>query len=395
MNVRRIVAPTIEEAMEKVRKQLGENAIILSSRKERLRGLRGLFGRHEVVITAVAEGSGVVRENFEVQKEALLKAIRQAKQETAMSESIALSPGVQRTAAFSHGQSSSKELAEVMEKLTALEALQLAQSGLQPFRPEFRVWAKRLQSSGMSLKTIYRLYTSHQAFIFEEEASIQEHLKTVLYETIRSKIISTPSKEAWAAFIGPTGVGKTTTIAKLAALAKLERQLPVALLTIDTYRIAAVEQLRTYADILHIPFAVTYTPQEFEETLKRWLEEGYYVLIDTAGRNYFEDVHIQGLKDYMKRLDALSKKGSKYLVTSLTMRDDDISRLIRLFQPLGFRKLIFTKYDEAPQAGRIVELLFTHRIRLSYLTTGQNVPDDVRAADTAWLIHEVLGEGGR
>ncbi|MDY0322448.1 MAG: flagellar biosynthesis protein FlhF [Candidatus Carbobacillus sp.] len=395
MNVRRIVAPTIEEAMEKVRKQLGENAIILSSRKERLRGLRGLFGRHEVVITAVAEGSGVVRENFEVQKEALLKAIRQAKQETAMSESIALSPGVETAPAFSHGQRSSIELAEVMEKLTALEALQLAQSGLQPFRPEFRAWAKRLQASGMSLKTIYRLYTSHQAFIFEEEASIQEHLKTVLYETIRSKIVSTPSKEAWAAFIGPTGVGKTTTIAKLAALAKLERQLPVALLTIDTYRIAAVEQLRTYADILHIPFAVTYTPQEFEETLKRWLEEGYYVLIDTAGRNYFEDMHVQGLKDYMNRLDALSKKGSKYLVTSLTTRDDDISRLIRLFQPLGFRKLIFTKYDEAPQAGRIVELLFTHRIRLSYLTTGQNVPDDVRVADTAWLIHEVLGEGGR
>lgn len=395
MNVRRIVAPTMEEAMEKVRKELGQNAIILSSRKERLRGLRGLLGRHEVVITAVAEGDAANRENFEVQKEALLKAIRQAKQDTAMPERISPSQAVQTAPLSRHGSSLSIELTEVMEKLANLEALQLAQSGLKPFHPEFKVWAERLQASGMSLKTIYRLYTSHQALIFEKEASIQEQLKTILYETMRSKIVSTPSKEAWAAFIGPTGVGKTTTIAKLAALAKLERQIPVALLTIDTYRIAAVEQLRTYADILHIPFAVTYTPEEFEETLRRWLAQGYYVLIDTAGRNYFEDVHVQGLKDYMNRLDALSKKGSKYLVTSLTTRDDDISRLIRLFQPLGFRKLIFTKYDEAPQAGRIVELLLTHRIRLSYLTTGQNVPDDVRAADTAWLIHEVLGEGGR
>ncbi|MBE3593863.1 MAG: flagellar biosynthesis protein FlhF [Candidatus Carbobacillus altaicus] len=407
MNVRRIVAPTMEEALEKVRRHLGENAIILSSRKERIRGWRGLFGQYEVVITAVADEHPASRKDFLVQKEALLNAIRQVKHgEDAQDAARNVHPDLSDQKAHmvrlhEHLETSSSPstlpLTEVMEKLTALEELQLAQSGLYPFRPGFRPWAKRLQASGMALKTIYRLYAASPelSMVDDEEAVTRERLKAILHDKIRSRFPASRAQEAWAAFIGPTGVGKTTTIAKLAAQAKLERHLPVALMTIDTYRIAAVEQLRTYADILHVPFAVTYTPHEFDETLGRWLDEGYYVLIDTAGRNYFQEAHVEGLKDYIHRLDALPKKGAKYLVSSLTAREDDTSRLIRLFQPLGFRQLILTKYDEVPEAGRVLELLLTHRIRLSYLTTGQDVPDDVRQADAEWLLDEALGEGSR
>lgn len=178
-----------------------------------------------------------------------------------------------------------------------------------------------------------------------------------------------------AALLGTTGVGKTTTLAKIAAKFVLESQATAALITADTYRISAVEQLRTYSDILGLPLEIVYTPSELSKAIVKHRSKDL-ILIDTAGRSQHND-------DQMRELRALlsiNQRIEKHLVLSVTTKQSDAKAIIEKFSLCEPDRVIFTKADETETIGSIVNLLAKQKLGLSYLTNGQSVPDDIMTA---------------
>jgi flagellar biosynthesis protein FlhF len=194
-----------------------------------------------------------------------------------------------------------------------------------------------------------------------------------------------PGRRRIVALVGPTGVGKTTTIAKLAANYRLKEKRKVGLITVDTYRIAAVEQLRTYADIIDLPMQVVSTPREMREAVRR-LEGLDLVLMDTAGRSPRDDIKIQELKAFLTEADA----DEVHLVLSSVASARTLEQTAERFAAVGTTALILTKLDEATGLGNLIPLLRSSRLPLSYVTNGQNVPDDMETASPRRIARLVL-----
>jgi flagellar biosynthesis protein FlhF len=198
-------------------------------------------------------------------------------------------------------------------------------------------------------------------------------------------VVVQPGTRRLVALVGPTGVGKTTTIAKLAANYRLKEKHNVGLITVDTYRIAAVEQLRTYADIIDLPMQVVSTPREMREAVRR-LESLDLILMDTAGRSPRDEIKIQELKSFLTEAAA----DEVHLVLSSVAGARTLEQTTERFASVGTTALILTKLDEATGLGNLLPLLRTSQLPLSYLTNGQNVPDDIETADTGRLARLVL-----
>jgi flagellar biosynthesis protein FlhF len=187
------------------------------------------------------------------------------------------------------------------------------------------------------------------------------------------------------ALVGPTGVGKTTTIAKLAANFHLRDRHRVGLITVDTYRIAAVEQLRTYADIIDLPMAVVSTPREMRQAVERFADLDL-VLLDTAGRSPRDDVRIQELKSMLNE----ARADEVHLVLSSVASLPALRKTAERFAGVGTTALLLTKLDEATGLGNLLPLIADCDLPLSYVTHGQNVPDDIAAADSQRLAARML-----
>jgi flagellar biosynthesis protein FlhF len=196
----------------------------------------------------------------------------------------------------------------------------------------------------------------------------------------------TPGRRRLAALIGPTGVGKTTTIAKLAAHYRLKEKRRVGLITVDTYRIAAVEQLRTYADIIDLPMQVVSTPREMREAVAR-MDNLDLILLDTAGRSPKDEVRIQELRAFLSEADA----DEVHLVLSAMGGARALEQTAERFAAVGTTALLLTKLDEATGLGNLLPVLRSSKLPLSYLTNGQNVPDDIEIADARRLARMILG----
>jgi flagellar biosynthesis protein FlhF len=189
------------------------------------------------------------------------------------------------------------------------------------------------------------------------------------------------------ALVGPTGVGKTTTIAKLAANFRLRDGVKMGLVTVDTYRIAAVEQLRTYAEIIDLPMKVVTSPQEMRRALDE-LSDLDLILIDTAGRSPRDELKIQELKSLLNEANV----DEVHLVMSLTASVRSIKMTCDLFSSVNPTSLILTKLDEAAGAGSLLSVSRDVRLPFSYLTTGQDVPEDIEPANASRVARLVLGE---
>jgi len=179
-------------------------------------------------------------------------------------------------------------------------------------------------------------------------------------------------KQRRIALIGPTGVGKTTTLAKLAAHYLGNYSNSVALITIDTYRIAAVEQLKVYGEIMHLPVDVVISPKQLEKAIKKHADKSL-ILIDTAGRSPRDTLCIEELTSFLRPHLAIEK----HLVLSAATREQELLDIIRNFSTVGIDRTIFTKIDECMRTGVILNVQLQHRAPLSYLTNGQRVPEDL------------------
>ena len=177
-----------------------------------------------------------------------------------------------------------------------------------------------------------------------------------------------------ALFLGPTGVGKTTTIAKLSADFVLNQQVNLSLISADTYRIAAVEQLRTYAEILGVDLGVAYNPEDLIKQLEGMDQDKDVVFVDTAGRSHKHADHMQEMIQFLD----VCKDYQKYLVLSLTTKFEDMLEIVDIYAQVTDFKLIFTKLDETKTVGSVLNLCYATGKSVSYITFGQNVPNDIR-----------------
>ncbi len=193
------------------------------------------------------------------------------------------------------------------------------------------------------------------------------------------------------ALVGTTGVGKTTTLAKIAAKFVLEQGIGAALITADTYRISAVEQLKTYSDILGLPIEIVYTPQELALAIDRHKDKEL-ILIDTAGRSQYSESQMYELQEFLKT----NPRIEKHLVISASVKLNDAKEIIKKFSAVEPEKVIITKIDETSNFGTVINLLRYENLPLSYLTTGQSVPDDIEVGSPdslAALLLRKIDEG--
>ncbi|MBE5834153.1 MAG: flagellar biosynthesis protein FlhF [Butyrivibrio sp.] len=190
-------------------------------------------------------------------------------------------------------------------------------------------------------------------------------------------------------FIGPTGVGKTTTIAKLASELYLNKKRKVALLTIDTYRIAAAEQLKTYASIMEIPFRVIYTVEEMRQAIEDFRDYDY-LMIDTAGYSIHNDELKKATNDFISVIKD-NMDYENFLVLSATTKYRDLKEIVDCYSDMVEYKLIFTKMDETNCAGNLYNIRMYTGAPMSYITNGQNVPDDIAVFDAQKSVKSLLG----
>src|SRR5207344_2645716 len=206
----------------------------------------------------------------------------------------------------------------------------------------------------------------------QDPAALRARLLTVIERdvAVAGPIDARAGRCRVVALVGPTGVGKTTTIAKLAANFRLRDKRRVGLITVDTYRVAAVEQLRTYADIIDLPMEVVATPREMREAVSR-MRHLDLVLMDTAGRSPRDEVKIQELRSLL----AEAEPDQVMLVLSATAGARSLTTTAERFANVGTSALLLTKLDEATSLGHLASLVRDCRLPISYLTDGQNVPD--------------------
>lgn len=182
-------------------------------------------------------------------------------------------------------------------------------------------------------------------------------------------------------FLGPTGVGKTTTLAKLAAYLKIKKQWDVGVISVDTYRIGALNQLQTYTDILGIPLIVAQNSADLKLATER-TRNCDVVLVDTIGKNFLQKQHVSDMGEIFSGLGSVYH----FLVLSATAKDEDLRLIIKHFSVLGLQSLIFTKIDETVSHGSMINQLLKFPYPLAYLGTGQRVPEDIKAASSSLLV---------
>lgn len=248
-----------------------------------------------------------------------------------------------------------------------------------------------LVECGLSKESIDRLFLSLFDHFTGKDLKDSDKVQAFISHTITNQITVRSALElasgqtTFLVFVGPTGVGKTTTIAKLAAQLKLFQGKKVGFITIDTYRIAAIEQLKTFAEIIEVPVEVVYTAAELAAAKER-LGHLDIVLIDTAGRSPFNKDHMVELKEFL----AIDRAFSTYLVLSLNAKLEDTTHAIREFETVGFDFLILSKLDETNTLGNILDIVQRTDKPIVYLTTGQNVPDDLEAANATTITSRIL-----
>lgn len=219
---------------------------------------------------------------------------------------------------------------------------------------------------------------------FLSKDNIENYVQTCLSSLILTKTLDLNSKKQnkVIALVGPTGVGKTTTIAKLALIAKIIHKLDVGLISIDTYRLGAIDQLKSFADVSHTDFLVAYEPKEMPALLKKFSKKDI-VFIDTVGRNHKNEAQLKSNLDFLTSI----KVDETFLVLSATSSTKNLTEIAKKFKIFNYSSFIISKIDEAVVHGNIINLSTKTANPIAFLTNGQTIPDDIISADKDYIAN--------
>lgn len=431
MRVKRYIVDTMPDAMLKIRGELGADAVILSTKEMKIGGFLGMFRKKKIEVIAATDTAEktaakekqpppqppVIRP---VARQAVPEAYRKSAQlvtgdgphdplskplEEALLE-IKAAAGTQASKLEDNinksklvvnseaDQSKEDKLFEEIKQMKSLMSkLALSQTGEQQLPEGLKSIQEQLQVQGVveELADTW-IAEAYQQWVDSNETLTDEQLKGLVRQSLTDFLsnrigegIASQTRIVYVA--GPTGVGKTTTIAKLAADQIFRVRKKVGFITADTYRISAIEQLRTYASILNVPIEVVQSPGDVKRAMQR-LEHCDLILMDTAGRNYLNEMFVAELHS----LFSPSETSETFLVLSLTSKFQDMRTITENFSKYRLDKVIFTKQDETESVGPIFNLLHEYPLKVSYITNGQNVPDDLLTADSDLLIDMLLEE---
>lgn len=378
MNIKKFIAPSMAEAMKKVKSELGENAVILQSKAVYRGGFLGVFKKKKFEVIAAIEEYPLEHQTIHAEEPKSFKLPPQSK-------------GRDKTAAESNPFENREVISEIKKLKNELTLLRHQQHEFIHYPNEIQICLSVFKKIGIDQQYINEL----AEYIMDDWRSSSHPLKKqdVLqscHTFFKKSLQGIPHKgitykKKFVHFVGPTGVGKTTTIAKLAADAVLKQHKKVAFMTTDTYRIAAIEQLRTYAELLHVPVEIIYSQEDFQAAAEKYADYDL-VFIDTAGRNYRNMQFVQELQQLVQ----VDHDFETFLVISVSMKEQDISEIIDNFLELQFDQFIFSKADETSSYGMMYNLLRKYKIGVGYITTGQEVPDDIVRADTDLIIQYLM-----
>jgi len=383
----------MSEALARVKRDLGRHAVILHTRTLRKGGFIGIGGKTVVEITATNDVNvlhpGLSRSMIHMGAVAGGHA-RQA-------EGTALhvaGPQTRQVSATQPEKGLREEITQIRSLVQAV--LRETRSLHAPAVPdELMDDYLRLIQAEVADELARELVTRIREELHGSPEADRRTVRRRLCEYIASMVpaagpieVKRTGRPRVVAMVGPTGVGKTTTIAKLAAHFKLRDNLRVALITIDTYRIAAVDQLKVYAGIIDVPLEVVMTPAELSEALARQ-SECDVILIDTAGRGQNDTLRLDELKRF---LDA-ARPDETHLVLASNCNQAFLIQTVERFSAVGADRVVFTKLDEAIGFGTLLNVLRRIDKRLSYITTGQDVPDDIEVAHGRRIAELNLGGG--
>ena len=397
MDIRTYRARTMHEALALVRRELGPDAAVLHTREVNGDGLVGWLKRRRVIeVTASAS----------VQVPSRLPQRVRPKQPAPAEPAVRAAPSSPKPPQTSgrldpahlERDYRAKFRDDVKCQLGDVHSMveDLSRRSSKSPRPElpealFHLFTEMIEadlSEDLARELIERAVQGGSAGEADDPLRVREQLVRLVEEEIHvcGPIRPVRGQRRLIALVGPTGVGKTTTIAKLAANFRLRDKLRVGLITVDTYRIAAVDQLRTYADIIDLPMEVVSTPREMRAAAER-MSDMDLVLMDTAGRSPRDEVKVQELKSMLAEADA----DEVHLVLSGVAGASNLANTASKFAEVGTTALILTKLDEAAGLGNLLPALRVSRLPLSYLTHGQNVPDDIVVAERGRLASMMIG----
>jgi flagellar biosynthesis protein FlhF len=415
MRVKRYVVDSMPDALQRIRIELGKDAVILNTKEIKSGGFLGFFSkkRIEVIaatdntfsvpkpappthiptpnIEAIAPPTAVRAIHADVQNSSTVSVLEQpvyAEQRTKLKPEVEQAQVVTASRTKENDDILIDEVRQVKELFLQFSTKESLMKSPEPFQ----VIRRRLLEQEIEPNIVDSLITKSLAeqtlpgYQWSDEEATKS-IRRGLHEILHSDEKKALSKEIQIAhFVGPTGVGKTTTIAKLAAEQVLKYNRKVGFITSDTYRIAAIEQLKTYATILNIPLEVVFSPQELVKTFKIFADRDI-IFMDTAGRNFRNEMYVSELNTLLKE----NGNSETYLVLSLTSKYRDMKAITENFSKFKIDKVLYTKMDETDSYGSIVNIAHDFSLNCSYVTNGQNVPDDINEINDNQIVDLIMG----
>ncbi|HJV47273.1 MAG TPA: flagellar biosynthesis protein FlhF [Bacillota bacterium] len=408
MKTKKIVADSMPLALKMVRQELGENAVIVNTRAVKKGGVFGLFGKKKYEVTAYSMDAAIPPIN---KKQSVTEpSKKEVKQPVPSSEGLykkrpnpaliqaqPIKNPTAPTAAATVAENGDKLLDELHQMRKMMMTLMLGEKNGKAFPPAVSKIMERLRKQGVNDEIleymINVLVEKHESLLGLEESVIKQDFLELVERIIGSRVpknYTIGEQIRLINVIGPTGVGKTTSIAKLATEQVLKQKRKVGMITTDVYRIAAVEQLKTYAGILNVPIEVVHSADELDEALKK-LKSCDLIYMDTTGRNYKEEKYRESIQSFLNH----PSESENYLVLSMTTKFEDQKILLDEFLHIPIRNLILTKFDETTSYGSILNIPYLYPYQLVYITNGQSVPEDIARIDPKQMAKLLLGDETR
>lgn len=404
MIIKKFIAKTEKEAIENARKELGEGVVVMNVKPVKNKGLFAFLKSPMMEVTVALEEES---EKLTAAVSAINSVIASSQNKE---EEPAKSAPVKSTPVIEHQEKRDSSSA-IEEKLDSLQSL--LEQQLQKPEEEKEEKEEPAEAQKEETETDKFMHLLHETMLENEvdekyAREIMEEIELInkpnipfdyalanIYQKMILKFGKPSGIEPAGSgikivfFIGPTGVGKTTTIAKIASKFCVDEKKKVALLTADTYRIAAAEQLRTYANILEVPFRVIYTVEEINKALEDFRDYDY-ILIDTAGHSHQNETQKDNMRNIIHSVDD-RVESEVHLVLSATTKYKDLISIADSYKEMADYKLIFTKLDETTTLGNLLNLRLYTGASLSYVTHGQNVPDDIEDFNPQKTVKRLLG----